>query len=146
MQNLFRFSSKCHTLPADRTVIVAVAPGVTADLCADGMLEGFRQSGITARKNLEVVHVGAQGKMIHIPANLQNYDNSDVDVIMTISTPCLSGAFSKVKNKPVTLSCVSDPIAAGAGTNPTESTRAAAARRQAEIFANAENGRRGSRC
>jgi len=57
--------------------------------------------------------------MIHIPAILQNYDNSDVDVIMTISTPCLSAACNKVKNKPVVFTCVSDPIAAGAGTSRT---------------------------
>jgi putative ABC transport system substrate-binding protein len=103
-----------------KAVIVAMAPGVTTDLCADGMLEGLRQSGITAGKNLEVVHVDAQGEMIHIPAILQNYDNSDVDVIMTISTPCLSGACNRVKNKPVVFTCVSDPIAAGAGSSSTE--------------------------
>ena len=103
-----------------KAVIVATAPGVTTDLCADGMLEGLRQSGITAGKNLEVVHVDAQGEMIHIPAILQNYDNSDVDVIMTVSTPCLSAACNKVKNKPVVFTCVSDPIAAGAGSSRTE--------------------------
>ena len=115
--------ANANTPAADRNfkaVIVAMAPGVTTDLCADGMLEGLRQSGITAGKNLEVIHVDAQGEMIHIPAILQNYDNSDVDVIMTISTPCLSGACSKVKNKPVVFTCVSDPIAAGAGTSRTE--------------------------
>ena len=103
-----------------KAVIVAMAPGVTTDLCADGMLEGLRQSGITAGKNLEVIHVDAQGEMIHIPAILQNYDNSDVDVIMTISTPCLSGACNKVRNKSVVFTCVSDPMAAGAGSSRTE--------------------------
>jgi putative ABC transport system substrate-binding protein len=103
-----------------KAVIVAMAPGATTDLCADGMLEGLRQSGLTVGKNLEVTRVDAQGEMIHIPAILQNYDNSDADVIMTISTPCLAGACSKVKNKPVVFTCVSDPIAAGAGTSRTE--------------------------
>src|SRR5882724_9067807 len=51
-----------------KAVVVAMAPGVTTDLCADGMIEGLRQSGITAGKNLEVVRVDAQGEMIHIPA------------------------------------------------------------------------------
>ncbi|HEY8713917.1 MAG TPA: ABC transporter substrate-binding protein [Candidatus Acidoferrum sp.] len=103
-----------------KAVIVAMAPGVTTDLCADGMLEGLRQGGVTAGKNLEVLRIDAQGEMIHIPAILQNYDNSDADVIMTISTPCLSAACNKVKNKPVIFTCVSDPIAAGAGTSPTQ--------------------------
>ena len=103
-----------------KAVIVAMAPGVTTDLCAEGMLEGLRLSGIAAGKNLEVVRADAQGEIINIPAILQNYDNSDVDVIMTISTPCLSGACSNVKHKPVVFTCVSDPIAAGAGSSRTE--------------------------
>jgi putative tryptophan/tyrosine transport system substrate-binding protein len=113
-----------HSLPATRrnfkAAIVSMAPGVSTDLCADGMLEGLRQSGISVGKNLEVIRADAQGEIINIPAILQNYDNSEVDIIMTISTPCLSGACNKVKHKPVVFTCVSDPIAAGAGSSRTE--------------------------
>jgi len=112
-----------HSLPAAtrnfKAVIVSLAPGVSTDLCADGMLEGLQQSGISAGKNLKVMHADAQGEIINIPAILQNYDNSDVDLILTISTPCLSGACNKVKHKPVVFTCVSDPLAAGAGSSRT---------------------------
>jgi ABC-type uncharacterized transport system substrate-binding protein len=103
-----------------KAAIVAIAPSVSTDLCANGMLEGLRQSGISAGKNLEVMRTNAQGEIINIPAILQNYDNSDVDVILTISTPCLSGACNSVKHKPVVFTCVSDPLAAGAGRSRTE--------------------------
>jgi putative ABC transport system substrate-binding protein len=103
-----------------KAVIVAMAPGATTDLCADGMIEGLHQGGMTDGKNIEVLRVDAQGEMIHIPAILANYDNSDADVIMTISTPCLAAACNKIKNKPVVFTCVSDPIAAGAGTSRTQ--------------------------
>jgi putative tryptophan/tyrosine transport system substrate-binding protein len=103
-----------------KVAIVSIAPGVSTDICVNGMLEGLRQSGITAGKNLDVVRADAQGEIINIPAILQNYDVSDVDVIMTVSTPCLSAACNKVKNKPVVFTCVSDPIAAGAGSSKTE--------------------------
>jgi putative tryptophan/tyrosine transport system substrate-binding protein len=117
-------SANSHLLPAAnrnfKAAIVAMAPSVSTDLCANGMLEGLRQSGISAGKNLEVIRADAQGEIINIPAILQNYDNSDLDVIMTISTPCLSGACNKVKHKPVAFTCVSDPLAAGAGSSRTE--------------------------
>jgi putative ABC transport system substrate-binding protein len=58
--------------------------------------------------------------MINIPAILQNYDSTEVDLIMTITTPCLSGACSKVKHKPVVFTCVTDPVAAGAGVSRTD--------------------------
>jgi putative tryptophan/tyrosine transport system substrate-binding protein len=103
-----------------KAAIVSIAPGISTDICVNGMLEGLRQSGITSGKNLDVVRADAQGEIINIPAILQNYDVSDVDVIMTVSTPCLSAACNKVKNKPVVFTCVSDPIAAGAGNSKTE--------------------------
>jgi len=113
-----------RSLPAaNRTFkasIVSIAPGVSTDLCVDGMLDGLQQSGISVGKNLKVVRADAQGEIINIPAILQNYDNSDVDLILTVSTPCLSGACNKVKHKPVVFTCVSDPIAAGAGSSRTE--------------------------
>src|SRR5271157_3247574 len=117
-------SANSQSLPAAnrsfKAVIVSMAPGVSSDLCADGMLEGLKQSGIASGKNLEVIRSDAQGEIINIPAILQNYDNSDVDLIMTISTPCLSGACNRVKHKPVVFTCVTDPIAAGAGKSRTD--------------------------
>jgi putative tryptophan/tyrosine transport system substrate-binding protein len=103
-----------------KAAIVAIAPGVSTDLCADGLLDGLQQSGFSAGRNLQVIRADAQGEIINIPAILQNYDNSDVDLIMTISTPCLSGACNKVKHKHVVFTCVSDPLAAGAGSSRTE--------------------------
>ena len=57
----------------------------------------------------------AQGEIANIPALLQNYDNQDVDLIMTMTTPCLTSACNTVKKKPVVFTYVYDPIAAGAG-------------------------------
>lgn len=93
---------------------------VTTDLCAQGLIDGLKTSGIEEGKNLEVTRADAQGEMINIPAILQNYDSSDVDLIMTISTPCLSGACNMVKHKQVVFTCVTDPIAAGAGKSHTD--------------------------
>lgn len=108
---------------AGRTVkaaIVYFAPDVGTDLCVQGLIDGLKASGFDEGKNLEVRRVNAQGEMINIPAILQNYDSSDVDLIMTISTPCLAGACNKVKHKPVVFTCVTDPIAAGAGKSRTD--------------------------
>jgi ABC-type uncharacterized transport system substrate-binding protein len=80
----------------------------------------LKESGLEEGKNLEVRKADAQADMMNIPAILQNYDNSDVDLIMTISTPCLAGACNNVKHKKVVFTCVSDPIAAGAGKGRAE--------------------------
>ena len=103
-----------------KAAIVYFARDVGTDMCVQGLIDGLKASGFEQGKNLEVRIADSQGEMINIPAILQNYDNSDVDLIMTITTPCLSGACSKVKHKPVVFTCVTDPIAAGAGTSKTE--------------------------
>jgi putative ABC transport system substrate-binding protein len=101
-----------------KAAIVYFARDTGTDLCVQGLVDGLRDSSIYEGKNLDVTRVDAQGEMINIPAILQNYDESDVDLIMTISTPCLSGACSRVKNKPVVFTCVTDPIAGGRGKEP----------------------------
>ena len=103
-----------------KVALVYLAPSSATDLCVQGLLEGLQTSGIAEGRNLDLVRGDAQGEMINVPAILQNYDNADVDLILTVSTPCLTGACNRVKHKPVVFTCVSDPIAAGAGTSRAE--------------------------
>jgi putative ABC transport system substrate-binding protein len=97
-----------------KTGIVYFSRDIGTDLCVQGLIDGLRAGGLEEGKNLEVRRADAQGEMANIAAILQNYDNSDLDLIMTISTPCLTGACNGVKHKPVVFTCVADPIAAGA--------------------------------
>jgi putative tryptophan/tyrosine transport system substrate-binding protein len=103
-----------------KAAIVYFSRDVGTDMCIQGLIDGLKASGFDEGKNLEIRRADAQGEMINIPAILQNYDSSDVDLIMTITTPCLGGACSKVKHKPVVFTCVTDPIAAGAGKSRTD--------------------------
>jgi putative ABC transport system substrate-binding protein len=103
-----------------KAAIVYYASGIATEECVQGLIDGLKVSGFEEGKNLEVRKADAQADMMNIPAILQNYDNSDVDLIMTVSTPCLAGACNNVKHKPVVFTCVSDPIAAGAGKSRAE--------------------------
>ena len=98
-----------------KAAIVYFAPDVGTDMCVQGLIDGLKASGFDEGKNLQLRITSAQGEMINIPAILQNHDNSDIDLILTITTPCLAGACNRVKHKPVVFTCVTDPIAAGAG-------------------------------
>ena len=103
-----------------KAAIVYYAPGIATEECVQGLIDGLKANGFEEGRNLEVRKADAQADMMNIPAILQNYDNSDVDLIMTVSTPCLAGACNTVKHKPVVFTCVSDPIAAGAGKSRAE--------------------------
>lgn len=111
-------SSAAARSPSERRFkagVVYFARDIGTDLCVQGMVDGLRASGFEEGRNLEVHRSDAQGEMFNIPAMLQNYDSSDVDVILTVTTPALTAACNLVKHKPVVFTCVTDPMAAGAG-------------------------------
>jgi ABC-type uncharacterized transport system substrate-binding protein len=95
--------------------VVYFAPEEGADLVLKALFETLAQEGFVEGKNLEVKRSHAQGDFTNIPALLQNYDSQRMDLIVTLTTPCLTGACAIVKHTPVVFTYVTDPIAAGAG-------------------------------
>jgi putative tryptophan/tyrosine transport system substrate-binding protein len=100
--------------------LVYFAPEEGADLCMKGLFDGLKEQGIEEKVNLEVRRSHAQAEIANIPLLIQNYDGSDVDVIVAMTTPVLTAASSVARNKPVVFTYVYDPIAAGAGTSLTD--------------------------
>ncbi len=95
------------------------APESGAESCMRGIFDGLREQGFVEGKNLEVRRAHAQAEIVNIPSMLQNFDSSDVDVVLPMSTPVISGACGFVKHKPVVFTYCSDPVAAGAGKSFT---------------------------
>jgi len=100
-----------------KAAIVYYAHSVSNEYCVNGLLDGLKANGLEEGKNWKLCGGCARGNDQH-PCHSSDYDSSDVDLIMTISTPCLAGACSNVKHKKVVFTCVSDPIAAGRGEEP----------------------------
>src|SRR5262249_2222360 len=91
-----------------------------ADLCMKGLFDGLKEQGIEERVNLEVRRSHAQAEIANIPMLIQNYDGSDVDVIVAMTTPVLTAAASIAGPKRVVFPSVYDPLAAGAGRGRTD--------------------------
>jgi ABC-type uncharacterized transport system substrate-binding protein len=91
------------------------APEAGADSVLAGLREGLNDYGLEAGKNLEIRTLHAQGEIAQIPLLGHALDASDVDAVMTLTTPVLQGAGLRVKHHPVVFTYVFDPIAAGAG-------------------------------
>jgi len=100
--------------------IAYFAPEPGAESCMQGLLDGLRDQGFVEGKNLEIHKAHAQGEIANIPAILQNFDSLGLDLIVPMTTPCLTGACSVVRKTPVVFTYVYDPIAAGAGKTPTD--------------------------
>ena len=100
--------------------VVYYAPEAGADLVLKALFDTLAQEGFVEGKNLEVKRAHAQSEIANIPALLQNFDGQHLDLIVTLTTPCLTGACAIVKHTPVVFTYVTDPIAAGAGKTATD--------------------------
>ncbi len=108
---------------ASRTYRIAglyFAPNAITESTLEGLKQRLAERGFVEGRNLEVRAEHAQGDMSLIPAILQKQDQSQADLIVTFTTPCLTAASTIVKNKPVVFTEVYDPIAAGAGTTAAQ--------------------------
>jgi putative ABC transport system substrate-binding protein len=96
------------------------APEAGAELCMKGLFDGLAQAGFTREGNLEVISSHAQGEISNIPMLLQNFMTQGVDLIITLTTPCLTAACTIARNTHVAFTYCYDPVAAGAGKSFSE--------------------------
>ena len=110
------------TAPAGtyRIGIAYFAPEEGNDLCMRGLIDGLREQGFVEGHNLVILRAHAQAEISNIPAMLQNFDSQGLDLIIPMTTPCLTAACTMVRKTPVTFVYVYDPVAAGAGKSLTD--------------------------
>ncbi len=96
----------------------APEPGIDSVLA--GLNAQLKIIGLEEGKNLSFKTMHAQGEIAQISTLGQVLDSSDVDAILTLTTPVLQGVGMMAKHKPVVFTYVTDPIAAGAGKSFTE--------------------------
>jgi ABC-type uncharacterized transport system substrate-binding protein len=97
--------------------IVYFAPNSVTDATIAGLQKKLAERGFIQGRNIEYETEHAQGDIALIPSIMQKLDQSETDLIVALTTPCLAGAATTVKSKPVVFTEVYDPIAAGAGTS-----------------------------
>jgi len=109
--------------PSGRTYKIGVAyfaPEPGLDSVMAGLREGLKALALEEGRNLSFQTMHAQAEIAQIPTMGQVLDNSDVDAILTLTTPVLQGVGMMVKKKPAVFTYVTDPLAAGAGKSFTE--------------------------
>ncbi len=100
--------------------IVYFAPNEVTDVTIAGVKKMLAERGFIEGKNIRYDITHAQGDIALIPAIMQKLDQSDADLIVSLTTPCLTSATNIIKTKPVVFTEVYDPIAAGAGKTATD--------------------------
>ena len=103
-----------------RVGLLYFAPEEGAELCMKGLFDGLVQQGFIKDQNLEVISSHAQGEISNIPMLVQNFVTQGVDLIITLTTPCLTAACTAARNTHIAFTYCYDPVAAGAGKSFTD--------------------------
>jgi putative ABC transport system substrate-binding protein len=103
-----------------RIGLLYFAPEAGADLCMKGVFDGLAAQGFRKDQNLEVISSHAQGEIANIPMQVQNFATQGVELILTLTTPCLTAACTMARNSKVVFTYCYDPVAAGAGKSFTD--------------------------
>ena len=103
-----------------RVGLLYFAPEAGAELCMKGLFDGLAQAGFNKDTNLEVISSHAQGEISNIPMLVQNFMTQGVDLIITLTTPCLTAACTVARNTHIAFTYCYDPVAAGAGKSSSD--------------------------
>ncbi len=102
-----------------RVGLVYFGPDPFVDNGIAGLKDGLRREGLQEGAEVEFLVRHAQSDISQIPQVIQQMDGAGLDLLVPMTTPCLTAAISGARRTPIVFTLVYDPIAAGAGTDFT---------------------------
>jgi len=92
-----------------------IVPAPVFEIAIRGFREGLKDLGFVEGENLELILQHANGDMSFLPQATKNLIRHNPDVLVAMSTPCLSSAIAQAKDRSIVFGIVSAPLEAGAG-------------------------------
>lgn len=92
-----------------------IVPAPVFEMAIDGFRDGLRELGFIEGENLELVLQHANGDMSFLPQATANLVRRNPDLLVAMSTPCLSSAIAHSEGINIAFGIVSAPLEAGAG-------------------------------
>ncbi len=89
--------------------IIQVVDNVVLNDARNAVMESLKEEGFEEGKNLNVIYKNAQGEISNIALILQSFMTENVDMVITLGTPCMAGAAQFIKNKPVVFTVAFSP-------------------------------------
>jgi ABC-type uncharacterized transport system substrate-binding protein len=98
-----------------RVGLLSFGPNPIFEMSSKGVLEGLAAAGFVVGKNLVVHEANANNEIAMLPQVIQRLTQRELDLLVALSTPCLSAVLASGSDLPVVFGVVSAPLEAGAG-------------------------------
>lgn len=102
--------------PATETLkvgIVQIVEHPALDSAREGFIDVLTEHGYVEGENIAYQIQNAQGDMATANTIAQKFKNESLDLILAIATPTAQAVANLVKDKPILITAVTDPVAAG---------------------------------
>jgi ABC-type uncharacterized transport system substrate-binding protein len=103
-----------------RVNLIQLNQVVDVEESQEGVLAGFKESGLVEGRDYEITVRNAQGDMATVSALVDAALSEHADLLVTFSTPTLQAALQRARGVPIVFTYVSSAVAAGAGTSDTQ--------------------------
>jgi ABC-type uncharacterized transport system substrate-binding protein len=103
-----------------RIRIVAYNVTTLAEESFAGLVDGFREAGLTEGRDYEMRYMNAQGDMATLSTMMLTAKNDEADLLVCVTTPALQAGLRQAGGLKIVFTAVADGVAAGAGTSETE--------------------------
>lgn len=117
--------NSCKTDPKEKLYTVGIIQLIDApvlDSSRVGIIQGLAEKGFVDGKNIKINYINAQGDMGHVPMILKSFVTEKVDLIITITTPCMVAATQLIKEIPVVFTVAFSPAQIGMKKTPKNMT------------------------
>lgn len=99
--------------------VVQISDHGLLNITRDSFLEEMARIGYRPGETCQFIIENANGDLPTVNTILDKFVYDDVDVVLTISTPCTQPAIKKIKDRPVVFATVANPFIIGAGKSDT---------------------------
>ncbi|NLM36866.1 MAG: ABC transporter substrate-binding protein [Firmicutes bacterium] len=93
--------------------IVQIVEHPALDSARQGFIDLLTEHGYAEGKNVTYQIQNAQGDMANANTIAQKFKNDKLDLILAIATPTAQAVANLIKDKPILITAVTDPVAAG---------------------------------
>ncbi len=108
--SIFSCSKKSDKL---KIGIIQITDDQVLDIARKHVIKALEDSGFKDGENIEIDYKNAQGDISNIVMILNSFKSSNVDLIITNSTPCMTAAVQNVKDIPVVFTVSFSPEQTG---------------------------------
>ena len=93
--------------------IVQIVEHPALDAAREGFIDVLTEQGYVEGENISCQIQNAQGDMATANTIAQKFKNENLDLILAIATPTAQAVANLVKDKPILITAVTDPVGAG---------------------------------